>query len=90
METWKKLQAENVIAKYLDDFERVDNKQTFLKKIIFKHELWSKILGENASVKHLMFLLITILFQIIMGLSISLSYYNLFLHWKMEERKLIE
>lgn len=28
METWKKF-AENVIAKYLDDFERVDsNKQT--------------------------------------------------------------
>ena len=26
METWKKLHAENVIAKYLDDFERVDNK----------------------------------------------------------------
>lgn len=92
METWKKLHAENVIAKYLDDFERVDsNKQTnFFLKIVLKHELWSKILGENASVKRLMFLLITILFQIIIGLSISLSYYNLFLHWKMEERKLIE
>lgn len=92
MDTRKKLHAENVIAKYLDDFERVDSKKqtNFFLEIIFKHELWSKILDENASVKHLMFFLITILFQIIMGLSISLSYYNLFFHWKIEERKLIE
>ena len=35
MDTRKKLHAENVIAKYLDDFERVDskNKQTFFLKL---------------------------------------------------------